>query len=270
MRIAVVGHVEWIQFLRVEKLPLAGEIIQAQQAWEEVGGGGAVAAVQLVALGAEVDFFTSLGQDPLGYRALAQLQARGVRVHVAWRQQPQRRAVVMLDGQGERTITVLGPRLAPTAEDPLPWHRLEEAVGCYFTAGPPEQARRARRLVATTRVRELLGSVVPDAWVGSLRDARERVVPEEWVPPASLCVMTDGEKGGLYLQPDSGLAAYAPTPLPGEPADSYGCGDSFAGGLTFALGAGQKTEEALQLAARCGAACLTGPGPYRGQLTLER
>jgi len=48
--------------------------------------------------------------------------------------------------------------------------------------------------------------------------------------------------------------------------DAYGCGDSFAGGLTYGLGAGMTLEEALALGARCGAACLTGPGPYEGQL----
>jgi ribokinase len=49
--------------------------------------------------------------------------------------------------------------------------------------------------------------------------------------------------------------------------DTYGAGDSFAGGLTFALGAGLPVDEALALAARCGAAALTGRGPYEGQLT---
>ena len=51
-------------------------------------------------------------------------------------------------------------------------------------------------------------------------------------------------------------------------ADSYGAGDSFAAGLTYGLGAGWAIEKAVELAARCGAACLTGRGPYEGQLSL--
>jgi ribokinase len=51
--------------------------------------------------------------------------------------------------------------------------------------------------------------------------------------------------------------------------DTYGAGDSFAGGLTYGLAAGLSTEEALALAARCGAACVTGRGPYEGQLTAD-
>jgi ribokinase len=55
--------------------------------------------------------------------------------------------------------------------------------------------------------------------------------------------------------------------LPGEPRDSYGCGDSFAAGLTYALGADLAIPDALALAARCGATCLTGRGPYERQLS---
>jgi ribokinase len=49
--------------------------------------------------------------------------------------------------------------------------------------------------------------------------------------------------------------------------DTYGGGDSFAAGLTFALGAGYAVPEALRLAATCGAWCVTGRGPYQAQLT---
>ncbi|MGB2711191.1 MAG: PfkB family carbohydrate kinase, partial [Conexibacter sp.] len=55
-------------------------------------------------------------------------------------------------------------------------------------------------------------------------------------------------------------------PLPGPPVDAYGCGDSFAAGLTYGLAAGIELDAALALGARCGAHCLTGRGPYAGQL----
>jgi ribokinase len=50
--------------------------------------------------------------------------------------------------------------------------------------------------------------------------------------------------------------------------DAYGAGDSFAAGLTYGLGAGWSVDKAVELAARCGAACLTGSGPFEGQLEL--
>src|SRR2546426_8930706 len=91
MRVAVVGHVEWIQFARVERVPLAGEIIHALEAWEEPGGGGSVAAVQLAKLAGECTFFAALGDDPLGHRAGRDLSALGVRVEAVFRPTRQRR-----------------------------------------------------------------------------------------------------------------------------------------------------------------------------------
>ena len=46
MRVAVVGHVEWIRFARVESMPAAGDIAHSTEDWEQAGGGGAVAAPQ--------------------------------------------------------------------------------------------------------------------------------------------------------------------------------------------------------------------------------
>jgi ribokinase len=48
--------------------------------------------------------------------------------------------------------------------------------------------------------------------------------------------------------------------------DSYGCGDSFAAGLTVGLARGLPLEAALELGARCGATCLTGRGGLVPQL----
>ena len=35
MKVAVAGHVEWIEFARVEHVPVPGEILQAEETWEE-------------------------------------------------------------------------------------------------------------------------------------------------------------------------------------------------------------------------------------------
>jgi hypothetical protein len=50
LRVAVVGHVEWVRFARVSHIPHAGEIVHARDPFEEPAGGGAVAAVQLARL----------------------------------------------------------------------------------------------------------------------------------------------------------------------------------------------------------------------------
>src|SRR5947199_8592550 len=127
MRVAVVGHVEWVEFLRVPHVPAAGDIVHASEVFEQAAGGGAVAAVQLRKLAGGCLFLTALGDDEIGRRAVADLEARGVRVEVAWRErEAQRRAVTFVDDHGERTITVLGDRLVPRASDRLPWDELAE------------------------------------------------------------------------------------------------------------------------------------------------
>ena len=78
-------------------------------------------------------------------------------------------------------------------------------------------------------------------------------------------VRTAGAAGGSWETADA-AGGYEAVPLPGPVRDAYGCGDSFAAGLTYGLGAGMALPEALELGARCGAACLTGRGPYEGQL----
>lgn len=270
MRVAVVGHVEWVEFVRVARLPAAGDIVHARESWQEPAGGGAVAAVQLARLAGECTFFTVLGDDELGRRARHELGALGLHIAAVHRGH-QRRAMTHIDDSGERTITVLGERLTPRADDPLPWHELREYDAVYLTASDPaavHHARRARILVATARISALLreASVPLDALVGSARDPGEQYNDGDLDPPPRLVVRTDGDRGGSHQRPGDKRRTYPPTPLPGTIVDAYGCGDAFAAGLTFALASDLATEAAVQLAARCGAAALTGRGPYTAQL----
>ena len=275
MRVAVVGHVEWVEFLRVPHVPAAGEIVHASEVFEQAAGGGSVAAVQLRKLAGSCTFLTALGDDETGRRALEDLRGRGVRCEPAWRAgEPQRRAVTFVDAQGERTITVLGDRLVPHRSEPLPWDELTACDAIFLTGGDVEAvraARRARVLVATSRVLDLLAdaAVELDAVVGSATDPSERYEPGDLDPPPRYAVMTSGAQGGAWCEPGGDPVAFAAADLPGPVGDAYGAGDSFAAGLTYGLGAGMAITEAVQLAARCGAACMTGRGAYEGQLELS-
>lgn len=273
-RVAVVGHVEWVQFARVPHVPLAGEVVHAHGAFEEPAGGGAVAAVQLARLAGGAMFVTALGQDEHGGHAARRLHELGVDVQAARRPVGTRRAVTLVDEVDERTIITLGPRLEPQgaqgADDELPWEALGEMDAVYFTAGDLgalRAARAARVLVASPRAGEALGQGVElDALVLSGDDAIERRQAEHVQDDAKLVVLTEGARGGTYRERSGGSGRWTAARLPAAPLDSYGCGDSFAAGLTYGLGAGLDVPDALRLAARCGAACLTGHGPYARQL----
>lgn len=268
MDVAVVGHVEWVEFARVERVPAPGEIVSAEETWEEAAGGGAVAAVQLAKLNGSCTFFTLLGDDELGRRAHDRLTRLGVRVEAEFVARPTRRGFTFVDEAGERTITVIGEKLHPSASHHLPWPELARTQGVYFTAGDVgalEHARRARVLVATSRELATLrrGAVELDALVGSGEDLSEQYHPGELDPPPKLVVSTAGPLGG-WAQPGG---PYLAAPLPGPVSDAYGAGDSFAAALTYGLASGLGRDEALELASRCGAAVMTGRGPYEGQLS---
>ncbi len=260
MRCAVVGHVEWVEFVRVLHMPAAGEIVQGTGLLDEPAGGGAVIARQLAMLAGRCEFFTALGDDVLGRRAERRLAELGVDVHVE-RFGTTRRAVVHVDADGERTITLLSEKLRP--HGPLP---LEGYDAVFFVSGDVEALRSARRasfVAATARELPTLreAGVPLELLVGSARDSGERY---DGSLEAKTIVLTEGAGGGSA----NGMR-YEAAPLPGPVVDTYGAGDSFSAALCFALARGDSLEDALALATRAGAAVVTGRGPYAAQLPLS-
>jgi ribokinase len=271
MRVAVVGHVEWIEFARVPRVPGQGEIVDATEWWEEAAGGAALAAVQALKLGAQVDFFTAVGDDDHGRRALERFRALGLEVHATVRGR-QRRGFVYLDAEGERTITILGERTVPSGDDDLPWERLRDTASVYFTGGDAAALRAARQagiVVATPRAGDVLrhAGVKLDVLVRSGRDPGECHVGDDLDPPPHRIVSTAGADGGRWIAEDHTEGRWRSAGPPGPHGDAYGAGDSFAGALTWALGAGRDIDAALEVAGRAGAAKLAGRAGYDGQLT---
>jgi ribokinase len=269
--VAVVGHVEHVEFCVVDRLPQAGEIVHATYDFAEAAGGGAVAVVQMRKLAGEAAFFTALGSDGAATAVERDLERHGVTVHAARRDSPHRRCFTHLDAHGERTITVIGERIVPRGDDPLPWDDLHHHDAVYLTLGDPEAVRKARAanvLVATVRAMDALveADVEIDALVASAADPSEQHDLTRLPRRPRAVVRTEGAEGGAYVLADGTTGRWEATPPPGPTVDAYGCGDSFAAGLAVGLGAGMRLDDALHLAARCGAHCLAGRGPYAAQL----
>jgi ribokinase len=258
MRVAAVGHVEWIEFVEVDHVPAPGQIAHGLDSWDEPGGGGAVVAAQLAKLAGACDFFTALGDDDHGRRSVERLDELGVTVHAQWFGRT-RRALVHVDRNRERTITTVGPKLRPA--DPLP---LEGYDAVFFVAGDVaalRSARAARFVAATPRELPILldGGVRLDLLVGSATDPGERY---DGGLDVGIVVGTEGARGGV-----ADGERYLPAEPPGPLEDTYGAGDSFAAALCFALARGDSLRDALGLATRAGAAVVTGKGPYSAQIT---
>jgi ribokinase len=258
VKAAVVGHVEWVEFVEVDHVPAPGQIAHGFDSWDEPGGGGAVVAAQFAKLAGACDFFTALGDDDHGHRTVERLEGLGVTVHAQWFGTT-RRALVHVDRNRERTITTVGAKLRP--DGPLP---LQGYDAVFFVAGEVEalwSAREARFLAATPReLPTLLAGGVPiDLLVGSATDPGERY---DGGLEATVVCGTEGARGGV-----ANGARYEAVMAPGPLEDTYGAGDSFAAALCFALARGDRLADALGLAARAGAAVVTGKGPYTAQIT---
>jgi ribokinase len=255
VRLAVIGHVEWVTHTDAPFIPSAGEIVHLENPLEEPAGGGAVTAAALARFGADVQFFTAVGTDvPVTQR----LQELGVTVHAAARDVPHTKALVMRDPHRERTICVIGDNLHPTADDPLPWDQLEDVDGVYFTGQDPrtlQLARRAPLLVVTARRFDALvdSGVRADVLVGSGRDRGEQVDLARLSVQPDHVVVTQGSDGG------TGYVAVKP---PGPVVDTYGAGDTFVAGVVFGLASGKPLPEALKVGAEKAAEAVTWRGAY--------
>ncbi|WP_269622742.1 PfkB family carbohydrate kinase [Prochlorococcus marinus] len=265
LNLAVVGHIEWVTFLSVNKLPSEGLISHGSNLLEEPAGGGAVAGVQMANLTKEkVHFFTSLGNDNIGKICAQRLEELGLIMHIAWRNQPTRRAISLIDSSGERAITVIGERLQPKGQDKLPWEILNEFDGVFITAADGmaiNLARQAQILCATPRVKiENLNSanIELDALIGSGLDPDEQIKEEEKKFKTKIKISTEGALGGK-VEPGG---RYKALKLNKKIVDTYGCGDSFAAGVTVGLAGGLDISKAIEIGAKCGAECTARFGPY--------
>ncbi len=265
LNLAVVGHVELVTFLEVDRMPRPGIICHAKEYLKEPAGGGAVVAIELAKiLKKPVRFITALGKDDYGKSCFKRLKELGLNISVAWRDQPTRRAFSFITPEGERGITVIGERLAPSAEDPLPWNELNEYDGIFITATDAKaliNCRKAPFIAATPRLKlEILqkSGIRLDALIGSGLDPSEQIPFGSLTLPPVIQISTEGELGG-YANPGGRYKAFK---LDSPVIDSYGCGDCFAAGVTVGLSANWTNEQSISLGAYRGAQCALHFGPY--------
>ena len=266
LKLGVIGHVEWVTFLKVDQLPLAGQISHSKNYFEDAAGGAAVAAVQMARLiNGPVDLITSLGKDSYGEKCYERLTKLGLNLKVAWREESTRKGISLITKDGERAITVIGKRLQPISTDDLPWSDMKKYDGLFVTATDKEglrHAREAKFLAATPRTgRKTLeiSKVKLNALIGSGLDPDEKINYEKLVPKPNIYISTEGKSGGTVYPKKHKYKSIKPS---SKEIDSYGCGDCFAGGVTTALSAKLNLDQALSIGAYCGAECSTHYGPY--------
>ena len=265
LNLAVVGHVEWINFLKVDQLPKPGVISHSEKSLEYPAGGGSIIAKTLSELTLnQIHFFTALGNDDYGDRCFKILSNMGIKLHVAWRDKPTRRGFSMIDSQGERAITVIGERLAPNYRDNLDWSILKKMDGIFITASDSEifkMARSASILCTTPRVGINTinkSNVSLDGLIGSNLDPGEEFSFSELLVKPKYTIKTEGEKGGIIFPG----GRYEALKNKGRKVDSYGCGDSVAAGILYGMASNWDIDKSLNLAKVIGRDSSEFFGPY--------
>ena len=265
LKFAVIGHIEWINFIKVDQLPKPGLISHSKESIEYPAGGGSVIAKRLRELThSEVHFFTALGNDFYGNKCLNILQNMGIKLHVAWRDKPTRKGFSVIDSEGERSITIIGDRLAPTHKDNLDWNILNDMDGIFITAADKEifkKSRIAKTLCTTPRVGLNIineSRIFLDGLIGSNLDPGEDFSLDELILKPKFVIKTEGENGGIIFPG----GRYKAIENKKTKVDSYGCGDSFAAGILYGLSSNWDIEESLNLAKIMGRNCSEHFGPY--------
>ena len=265
LKFAVIGHIEWINFIEVDQLPKPGLISHSKKSIEYPAGGGSVIAKRLRELtNSDVHFFTALGNDFYGKQCLNILENMGIKLHVAWCDKPTRKGFSLIDSEGERSITIIGDRLAPTHKDNLDWSILNEMDGVFITAADMQifkKSRIAKTLCSTPRVGLNIineSKIFLDGLIGSNLDPGEAFSLTELSLKPKFVIKTEGENGGI-LFPGGRYKAFENIK---DKVDSYGCGDSFAAGILYGLASKWSIEESLNLAKILGRNCSEHFGPY--------
>ena len=265
LNFAVVGHVEWITFLKVDQLPKPGVISHSEKSLEYPAGGGAIIAKKLSELTSnQIHFFTALGNDDYGDKCFKILSNMGIKLHIAWREKPTRRGFSLIDSQGERAITVIGERLAPKHKDNLQWNILKKMDGIFITASDSEifkMARSASILCTTPRVgldTINKSNVLLDGLIGSNLDPGEVFSFSELFVKPKYTIKTEGENGGIIFPG----GRYKALKNNKRKIDSYGCGDSFAAGILYGFASKWNIDKSLNLAKILGRESSECFGPY--------
>ena len=213
MRFAVVGHVEWVDFLEVGHVPIPGEIVNAAEAWAEAAGGGAVAAVQLAKLAGAKVFGTASSDDRLD-----RLKAHGLDQGFNYK-------------TGDVTAAIMaatGNRGVDLIVDPIAGKVLEQSIACVAHRGRitlvggagrdpytpslfPLMMKEASIIGVflggefdrqTTRVRAMIEQLIADCAAGTLKPVIDRRFPLSQAAAAHEYIESRQAFGRVVLIPD--------------------------------------------------------------------
>jgi len=295
-KIAVVGSnmVDLVTY--IDRMPDAGETVEAPEFEIGCGGKGANQAVAAAKLGSQVTMVTKVGDDLFGANTKHNLEAFGIDTRhvtvVAGRSSGV--APIFVDRSGENSILIvkganqdLKPADVDAAESALKAAKLILLQTEIPLDTVRHTIRRAKDWGVTTllnpapvpadlRLEDLdgLGYLIPNeselALLSGLPTGNEAQI--ETAARALIArgigrvIVTLGARGARLVTRD-GMTQIPSVKV--DPVDTTGAGDAFIGSFAHFLGASDDAEQALHLAALYAAHSVTGRGTQKSYASAE-
>ncbi|MFD2647466.1 ribokinase [Devosia albogilva] len=290
----VLGSTNLDQIGTVTRLPRPGETVSGHTFSTAPGGKGANQALAARRAGAEVQFFSAVGEDAFGPAALELLQQDGVDLTGVRRTDAHTGiAMILVDEAGENVIAVLPGANATVDEAAAEAALAGRGPGDVLVLQqeiPMATNRRALALAKAQGVRTLLNIApfVPETTgiaaaadilianetefallVGEFGDRLEAAMLERAATCGQIVVVTLGA-AGVRIAVDGTILSIPSMPV--EVVDTVGAGDTFCGYFAAGLSAGDTIERAARRAAAAASLACTRAGaqpsiPYRGELS---
>ena len=293
--ILVIGSSNTDMVIKSSRLPAPGETILGGDFLMNPGGKGANQAVAAARLGGSVNFITKVGIDIFGQAALEGLERHGINITYINKDEntPSGVALIMVDGQGENSISV-----ALGANNTLSKSDLDNANKAFEKADyvlmqleiPLEAIQYATQLAFINKAKVNLNPApaqnLPDDLVAKLYCITPneteatlltgiKVTDDASAHQAALAlrakgvsnvIITMGSKGAYILNDE--LATLIPTEKVNA-VDTTAAGDTFNGALVVGLSKGWGFLEAITFANKAAAYSVTKMGAQASTPTLE-
>ena len=261
-RILVIGSVALDHVVFLKESLREGAHLEGEDRGVRLGGGAGNTGGALAHAGHVVLPVAPIGSDQDGQRLEAAMAEIGLDLSLVLRVEgASTRSIVMVDGQGERTIV----NLSRAGEPSPPTRLLDVEADALFVRSraldlSPILRRKAEDALVVAHLPPLGAGVRPaQVLVASQSDLSPQDMADPWALGCAAAgegllrwvVITKGADGAVAYG-RRGQVIFAPAPVV-TPKDTTGAGDAFAAGLVHALISGHEMEEALHLACAWGA-----------------
>lgn len=279
-RITVVGSINMDLVTITAKVPRKGETLIGQQFIMNPGGKGANQAVAAARLGAQVKMVGCVGKDSFGDNLMQHLRNEGIDISNVEPVTDSTGTATILVSENDNRITVVPGANRYVTADFVESKRdaiSESDILIVQLETPLEGVEKAVEIARENNITVILNPAPICELPAKLIDQVTYLTPNEHEYKQLIenmaqqqiqdkVILTKGSKGVAFF------ANGAEVEIPAykvETTDTTGAGDSFNGGLAYALGTGKPLEEACQFGNAVAALSTTKLGAQKGMPTLS-